>query len=59
MFLHTTVQHGLLTPANAGGGGAGVPQTLTLNGTQIAISGGNSIDIGPIVNTNDLSTGLT
>ena len=39
-------------PANAGQGGQGVPQTLSLNGTQIAISSGNSIDIGPIVNTN-------
>ena len=37
-------------PANAGGGGAGVPQTLTLNGSQIAISGGNNIDIGPLLN---------
>ena len=39
-------------PANAGQGGQGVPQTLSLNGTQIAISSGNSIDIGSIVNTN-------
>ena len=39
-------------PANTGGGGAGVPQTLTLNGTQIAISSGNSIDIAPLINTN-------
>jgi len=37
-------------PANTGGGGAGVPQTLTLNGSQIAISGGNNIDIGPLLN---------
>ena len=33
-----------------GGGGGGTPQTLTLTGSQIAISGGNNIDIGPLVN---------
>jgi hypothetical protein len=38
-------------PTGAGGGGGGsTPQTLTLNGSQIAISGGNNIDIGPLVN---------
>ena len=35
--------------ANTGGGGQ-VAQTLTLNGSQIAISGGNNIDIGPLLN---------
>ena len=33
-----------------GGGGSGTPQTLTLTGSQIAISGGNNIDIGPLLN---------
>ena len=36
--------------AGGGGGGGGTPQTLTLTGSQIAISGGNNIDIGPLVN---------
>ena len=38
-------------PTGAGGGGGGsTPQTLTLNGSQIAISGGNNIDIGSLIN---------
>ena len=36
--------------SGGGGGGGGTPQTLTLTGSQIAISGGNNIDIGPLVN---------
>ena len=36
--------------AGGGGGGGSTPQTLTLTGSQIAISGGNNIDIGPLVN---------
>ena len=32
-----------------GGGGNQVAQTLALNGSQIAISSGNSIDIGPLI----------
>lgn len=45
-------------PTGAGGGGGGsTPQTLTLNGSQIAISGGNNIDIAPLINSdyNNLS----
>ena len=37
-------------PTGAGGGGGSTPQTLTLNGSQIAISGGNNIDIGSLIN---------
>ena len=38
-------------PTGGGGGGGGnqVAQTLSLNGSQIAISSGNSIDIGPLI----------
>ena len=49
MFLHTTVQMGSIHPQIQ----AVVEhktQTLTLNGSQIAISGGNNIDIGPLLN---------
>ena len=44
-------------PTGAGGGGNSTPQTLSLNGTQIAISSGNSIDIGSLISTdyNNLS----
>jgi len=44
-------------PQGAGGGGSSTPQTLALNGTQIAISSGNSVDIGPLISTdyNNLS----
>ena len=44
-------------PQGAGGGGSSTPQTLALNGTQIAISSGNSVDIGSLISTdyNNLS----
>ena len=48
MYLHTTVQLGYAPCSNTGGGGQGNPDT-TLNGSQIAISGGNNIDIGPFL----------
>ena len=38
-------------PQGAGGGGNSTPQTLSLNGTQIAISSGNSVDIGSLIST--------
>jgi len=44
--------------AGAGGGGGGsTPQTLSLNGSQIIISSGNSVDIAPLLNSdyNNLS----
>ena len=38
-------------PTGAGGGGNSTPQTLSLNGTQIAISSGNTVDIGSLIST--------
>ena len=42
-------------PVGSGGSGTSIPQTLTLNGTSLAISGGNSVDLAAIDTNVDLS----